>query len=601
LFVERKDVEHYRDEGLAAEAFSTGRDPAGLDVLVVAPTAHLYASEQAEGVADFMHRSGARTVKIVSPPIGGEHLTIHDSGWTVEELEAEAEITGAWMPPHDDGRRPWKLHPLGAPGIDAGRFPIESFPPRLQDLIRELAASMTTPEDFVGASMLAVAGAAIGQSVNLALTRTWTEGPQLYVALVGDPGQKKTPPLKWLTRPMAEIDHERHEVWRSEIAIWEKQDAKTRPAAPVRRRALTQDVTTESIAIIHSENPRGLLVYRDELTGWVASFNQYKARGADRQFWLSNASGAMLQVDRKGGRESFCVPHPMINVCGGLTPDNLSVLAGDDMRGAAGAQVDDGFMDRLIFAYPDAFPPQLWTDDDVTPDSEDLWSGVIRDLYSLEMAQSSGRERPWLIHFTPEAKNVWAAWHDCHMGEVSGGIRELNEFPECPSIGRVRGIWSKYRATCARIALILSRLRVVSEGVDEPGLPGDVTLEDVSNAIAIVEYFKRTARKVLASTQGGKVKLPDDERAIIGWIASRGHNAVRFTSNNINSSLGRFRKNPDRLRSALDSLVSLDCIRPLPGPPRTGRPGRPPSPSYEVNPHLHSEYSFNPENPQEVS
>ena len=217
----------------------------------------------------------------------------------------------------------WNRYPLGIPPAKAGKFPVEAFPIELQQLIRSLAETMTTSVDLVGGSILAVAASAIGQSVNISLNKTWTESPQLYVALVGLAGVKKSPPLKWLTRPLTDIDRDLQETYNRELKAWEDRDRDQRGPKPVCRRVVVQDITTESLAVIHSENPRGLLTYRDELTGWVRSFNQYKGKGADRQFWLSNASGLPLQVDRKGGREGFAVAHPLINVCGGLTPDNL--------------------------------------------------------------------------------------------------------------------------------------------------------------------------------------------------------------------------------------------------------------------------------------
>jgi hypothetical protein len=489
----------------------------------------------------------------------------------------------------------WKTHPLGVPRVEAGRFPLEAFPPPIQTIIDELSSSMTTAVDFVGASVLAVAASAIGQSVNISLNRAWVEAPQFYIAQVGPPGKKKSPPLKWLVQSLADIDRDRLEVYRREFEAWDRGDPKARPPQPIRRRTLVQDITTESIAVVHSENPRGLLVHRDELAGWVASFDQYRSKGADRQFWLSNASGIPIQVDRKGGRESLHVPRPLINVCGGLTPDNLGLLAKADANGRGG-DVDDGFVDRMIFAYPDSYPSQEWTEAEVSAESELLWISTIRTLNGREMTRDENRDRPWLVGFTPAAKAAWVEWYDRHMAQAEREFSELNEYPERPPSGRLGGIWSKYRATCARIALVISRLRAAVEADEVPyGSPRPVSEEDVGNAILLVEYFKRTARKVLAGARGGQVKLSDDEKACIDWF-SHNEEHYTFTSNDINSSLGRFRGNSDRLKNTLDSLIKLGCIRPLPLPP-TGKPGRPPSPSFEINPHLRSFNSGNSGNP----
>ncbi len=296
----------------------------------------------------------------------------HDVGF--KEPEASERVENG-----DDGdtsrnQKPWKSRPLGIPDVKAGPFPIEVFPEPIQRLMVELAATMTVPIDYVGVSVLVVAASAIGQSVNIRLKSTWTEAPQFYVALVGPKGVKKSPPLKWLIRPLAEIDCEHQEVYQRLLETWEKEDPKIRSSKPTCKRLLVQDITTESLTVIHAENPRGLLAYRDELTAWVRSFNQYKGKGGDRQYFLSNASGAPIQCDRKGGRERLTISHPLINVCGGLVPSNLATLAQDDLDGRAKSeQSDDGFLDRLVFGFPDVFPPQVWTELEISSESENLW------------------------------------------------------------------------------------------------------------------------------------------------------------------------------------------------------------------------------------
>ena len=50
------------------------------------------------------------------------------------------------------------------------------------------------------------------------------------------------------------------------------------------------------------ETPRGLLVARDELAGWLGSFNQYKqGQGGDVAHWLEMHRAGALLVDRKSG------------------------------------------------------------------------------------------------------------------------------------------------------------------------------------------------------------------------------------------------------------------------------------------------------------
>lgn len=44
--------------------------------------------------------------------------------------------------------------------------------------------------------------------------------------------------------------------------------------APVRKRYLTNDATVEKLGELLSENPAGVMVFRDELIGWLHSLEK---------------------------------------------------------------------------------------------------------------------------------------------------------------------------------------------------------------------------------------------------------------------------------------------------------------------------------------
>ena len=49
---------------------------------------------------------------------------------------------------------------------------------------------------------------------------------------------------------------------------------------PVRQRYLTQDTTVEKLGELLRDNPRGVLIYRDELIGFLARSTKRGAREA---------------------------------------------------------------------------------------------------------------------------------------------------------------------------------------------------------------------------------------------------------------------------------------------------------------------------------
>jgi len=72
------------------------------------------------------------------------------------------------------------------------------------------------------------------------------------------------------------------------------------PQEPKRKRHKTQDVTIEKLGELFMENPQGLLLYRDELPGWLYSFEK-NGHENDREFYLECWGGkGDYDVDRIG-------------------------------------------------------------------------------------------------------------------------------------------------------------------------------------------------------------------------------------------------------------------------------------------------------------
>src|SRR5271157_1073550 len=241
---------------------------------------------------------------------------VYSNLFTAEELHQRATNRLATIQPGHGKKEPWPELTLNQEP-DALPFPLDAFPEPLQRFCLGAAIVTSAAPDITGVSMLATASAAIGQSVNLYLKRTHQESPLLYVLTVADPGRSKTPAIKLVTRPLIRIDKKLRDESQLEKQAWEeakkmvgKQAESTPPPPP--RRAVVKDVTRESLVAILAANPRGVLANPDEATAWIGSFNQYRTRGTDRQFWLDIWSSTPHAVDREGGQRSHYVATPMV-------------------------------------------------------------------------------------------------------------------------------------------------------------------------------------------------------------------------------------------------------------------------------------------------
>ncbi|WIY23634.1 DUF3987 domain-containing protein [Parasedimentitalea psychrophila] len=91
-------------------------------------------------------------------------------------------------------------------------------------------------------------------------------------------------------------------------------------------------MTTEKVAELVQATWRGLLLSRDELSGWLGSMDRYNG-GGDRPFWLEAFGGRSYTVDRKNSPDPIIIDHLSVAVLGGTQPDKLDTLlvrSGDD-------------------------------------------------------------------------------------------------------------------------------------------------------------------------------------------------------------------------------------------------------------------------------
>jgi len=85
------------------------------------------------------------------------------------------------------------------------------------------------------------------------------------------------------------------------------------------------DVTIEKVAeLLSNAAPKGLLLVRDELAGWIGGMNAY--RGSGRAFWIEAYGGRPYRVERRTHPDPFIVPRLAVAVYGGTQPEMLTRL-----------------------------------------------------------------------------------------------------------------------------------------------------------------------------------------------------------------------------------------------------------------------------------
>jgi hypothetical protein len=400
-------------------------------------------------------------------------------------------------------------------------FPVECLPRSVRRFVIEAAESLQCAIDLFCLAVLVVAGAAIGMSRVLRVRDGFEEGARIYAALVARPGESKTPALRAACTPVYAAQKRLREQYRKDKETYNEdleayeaaRKARPRPGEPpapippkpikpVMPHLYVSDVTTEALAMLLERNPRGVVKIHDELTAWVLAMNQYRGgRGTDRQFYLSCWSGEPAKVDRKSDSgEPLIVPDPYIGVIGCIPPGKLAELDAEN-------DCEDGFVHRILFAYPAPVRRRRWSWKGLSGEVRDAWRGVVGRLYGLEAVQDAdGMPAPVVLQFTPEARDVWATWYDGHFAET-----EAPDFPEI-----LVGPWSKQVGYAARLALILQLLR----RVDGETAVEDVEAESLRRALRLIDYFQSHARVVYPLLQASRGSTRAQQA--IAWIRRNG-------------------------------------------------------------------------------
>lgn len=436
-------------------------------------------------------------------------------------------------------------------------FPAEALPEPVRSFASRGAEAIGCDPSFVALPLLSALSAAIGATTRIELKRGWSEPPTLWTAIIGESGQLKTPPFKLAMGPLRRAQEKAwkehaaaHEQWKTDclthevtMTEWRKRAAKVSddppappeaPTEPVATRYIVSDTTVEALAPILLGNPRGLLLARDELAGWIGSFDRYAGGrgGSDSAHYLSMHSGDATTVDRRTGNpRTIHLPYPLLAIAGGIQPGILRRVVRAEHR-------ESGLLARLCVSMP---PRRVkrWTEATIDDATNTAMETIFGALLSLTFAvDDRGDDRPRLLTLAPDGKAEWIAYYDDHARE------------EADLSGDEAAAWSKLEGGAARLALIIHLVRVAA-GDRLLRDPAMVDAASVAAAVRLARWFGREALRVYDLFAEGDSDRT--AREFLEWIARRGGSV---TVRDLAHGMRRFRGITAEAEAALEALVA---------------------------------------------
>ena len=470
------------------------------------------------------------------------------------EVRRVATSIASYMPGDSDGaRRAVGVEDWPKPEPIRGELPpVVSFyedllPVSFRPLVRDVTERMQVPMDYPAVVMVLCLAGAVNRRATIqpkAHDTGWVVVPNLWGGIIAPPGFMKSPVIQAATHPLNQIQSEwreqhedalkeftqakeeydlRRQAWKEQFKTNTKRNKITperpdgAPEQPTLRRLIVNDATFEALHQTMSENPDGILVIRDELTGWWGTLDR-AGREGERAFCLQAWNGDTGHTIDRIGRGTIHVEACCMSMLGGIQPGRLRSYLADALKDGPS---NDGLIQRFqLLVWPDTEPEWEYVDRAPDPDSDAIAKRVFRNLVALDS------EGPMRFRFAPDAQQLFITW----LAKLEARVRGTELHPALVSH------LSKYRSLMPALALLFELADWAAAG--PTGAGGSctdrdqcllVSLEHAKQAVAWCEYLESHARRIyscittpqMRAAQVLGEKLKSRQIALDGFFSGR--------------------------------------------------------------------------------
>lgn len=351
-------------------------------------------------------------------------------------------------------------------------FPCEVFPESIIKLIEEADKHLNCSVEYFASSILSATSIAIGNNYILKFKNNFYIKCNLFIALVGNPGDGKSHPLNLAFKPISDMEKISYQKYKEELQQYElsNQEDRKNESKPKYIKSVLNDFTPESLVKLHSLNPKGVNIVVDELFGWINSFGRYSKSSGEQETYLSLWNGNAISVDRKGD-EPIRIDNTFVGLIGTLQKKLLPKLKNDSRE-------DNGFIERMLFALNKDPKPHLWNDNEIDKTLIDRYNNFIYSLYNTNLNEGNPSIE---LTLTVEAKKYLIDWQNSKRKEY-----HYNDLSTHTSIQ------AKYEIYTLRFAIIL---QIIHWNYNNRNLL-QIDVFIIHCAIKLSEYYFNNAIKV---------------------------------------------------------------------------------------------------------
>ncbi|MDO4588176.1 MAG: DUF3987 domain-containing protein, partial [Planctomycetia bacterium] len=402
-------------------------------------------------------------------------------------------------------------------------FPMEVLPQTLRDMAHEVSrANLCNPAAFLIAAFPAL-GAAIGNSRRIKIKEGWIFPAIIWGILIGKKGTAKTWAMAPAIKPLKDKQDQYHREFSREVRKYERERKEFECLKPSERRnhpfrlrntprikrICQSEPTIQKIVKDSADNPRGFIIFSEEITSLLGGLSQYSKdgkSGGSQAILNTLFNGEGIESERIGDTTRYA-PQAFVNIVGSVQPKILSRYLTEEA-------FDSGFASRFLMVAP---PRRIskWSQAIISPNVEQRYRNLIEELLQLEMVpegaqkiqewNSDGNDNehndeedrfvPMIVQISPEALEYYMVFFD----EVASEMEKTTDENLC-------GAYEKQRVIACRLALILHLVRVAEQNLELSNNPDPETspwyhspdwidpmscdIKSMSAAIEIVRWFQ---------------------------------------------------------------------------------------------------------------
>lgn len=445
--------------------------------------------------------------------------------------------------------------------------------------LADIAERMQVPLEFPAIPALVSVASLIGRKVAIRPKQydDWSEVGNFWGLVIGIPGVMKSPavgtamePIKGLEKAAREQYEREHDAAEAKVRAARSKGLEQRitslseegaceaeidklrdklrelqQAVPPMKRYVTHDPTIEKLGPLLKDNPRGLLLYRDEIMGWLRNMDR-EGHQSDRQFYLTAWNGKDYHSVDRISRDAPL--HPMcLSVIGTIQPGPLSKYVQASVAGGGG---HDGFVQRFQLAvWPDISAQFQAVDRLPDAKARERALAVFHRIDvmlpgDLGAEGTEGADGVPFLRLSKDAQPEFQRW----LSALETRLRVPEGQHEA-----LHAHLSKFRGLCPKLALVFHVIDCADRGGGGP-----VSLAAVRLAIRWCEFLEAHARRIY-----GAVLSPEEHeaRALAARI-QRGQLPDGFSARAVQrknwSGLGHI----EAINRALERLIELGWLRP---------------------------------------